>query len=264
MESASKVILVRHAESEANHVYRKLKEQGDIFASVKFNEELIDCSITSDGIQQAQRAAAILKPHNIKIVITSPLQRCLQTTKYIFKDHPSNPRIIVEPLISEMGDLSSSIPKDLKQRLEDFSDFDFSALDKFPDKHLWFFETMIEETLKEDLLKELKKQFPTVEEQDEKAGYWFLRLIKENPAIAETHLGMLKRVATFRQELESRVKELKEGEKLAVVGHSQFLRMLTAKEFNEVGKPLDGKHFTNCEAVEFDLKTNEYRSLQDN
>ena len=58
----------------------------------------MDSSITQNGVEQCVEAKNIMADKKIDIVFVSPLRRALETCWEIFKDHPSKPQIIVDPL----------------------------------------------------------------------------------------------------------------------------------------------------------------------
>ena len=53
--------------------------------------ELIDTSLSQEGINQCQEAAKALKDYKFDVIFVSPLRRCLQTAHYLFKDNPHFP-----------------------------------------------------------------------------------------------------------------------------------------------------------------------------
>jgi|JI9StandDraft_2_1071091.scaffolds.fasta_scaffold607071_1 broad specificity phosphatase PhoE len=99
------IYLIRHAQShynvgetavEAQHgpTYKQTQD----YITLKYDPKLCDCSITDHGVQQSLEAKKEMENIPVDIVIVSPLRRALETCHHIFKDHPSKPQIIVDPL----------------------------------------------------------------------------------------------------------------------------------------------------------------------
>ena len=89
-----------------------------------------DARLSELGEQQVQRAREKLRAMAIDLVITSPLTRALQTTAGLFADHPTSPKILVEPLHRERVENSCDIGRSPALLSTEFPSF---ALDHLPD-----------------------------------------------------------------------------------------------------------------------------------
>lgn len=99
------VYLIRHAQSLYNVGEAAVEElhgpnykQTEDYIALKYDESLCDCSITEHGVQHSLEAKKQLEAVPVDVVIVSPLRRALETCHHMFKDHPSKPKIIVDPL----------------------------------------------------------------------------------------------------------------------------------------------------------------------
>ena len=99
----------------------------------KFSYDLIDAPLSEEGYSQCTKAKEALKNENVKLVLVSPLKRALQTAREIFKDHSSNPKIVVYPQIREMLESSCDVPGSLKDLRTEFKEMDFELMDQFKD-----------------------------------------------------------------------------------------------------------------------------------
>ena len=100
------VIYIRHGESIRNHERTQamsLNNTDDInhYKLGKTNPKYFDCPLSQKGVEECQESSKVVSKHQIHVVLVSPLRRALQTCDIIFKDHPSKPMIIVEPLLTE-------------------------------------------------------------------------------------------------------------------------------------------------------------------
>lgn len=94
--NSSKLILVRHAESEFNKSISLLEKKAENMNLTKqefrkmqklisANREFIDSPITDWGISQCRKAAAQIVNEPIKYVFVSPMRRCLETCRIILE-----------------------------------------------------------------------------------------------------------------------------------------------------------------------------------
>lgn len=85
---------------------------------------------------------------NFKIVFVSPLQRTLQTTIHLFKNHPNkdNIKFIVVPILREVLETSNDIALDINEIISLYSvnskicqgiNFDFSLMFLYGKPELW-------------------------------------------------------------------------------------------------------------------------------
>lgn len=76
--------------------------------------DLIDPDLHEIGIIQSEIHKSIVEQINVKIVFVSPIQRAMQTTIHMFKDHPSKEHIQfkVLPLVREILNTSNDVAID--------------------------------------------------------------------------------------------------------------------------------------------------------
>jgi len=248
------IFLIRHAQSKFNVAEHAALARGANVYQYKFNTELIDAGISDLGIEQTKGAAEILKDVNIKIVFSSPLRRCLQTTHNIFKNHPNKPKVIVLPILREIFSSACDVSDDLKQIKQEFPDYDFSLIDALDVPEFWLFHSLQNETLKNDFLREAEIKFKGEPDIGEKIKHYVLdKLAEYYPEQYESSFDIIQRNAKARAIFKEKLKEIKDGEKMACVAHYYFLIHFTSTEFGENGEPLDGRGFKNCEVFECPL-----------
>merc|ERR1740130_1983674 len=103
----NKFILVRHALSMYNFKSKVTKEDKGMEAyrnEVADSKDLIDPDLHEIGVIQSEIHQSIVEQINVKIVFVSPIQRALQTTIHMFKNHPSKDKIKfkVLPIVREI------------------------------------------------------------------------------------------------------------------------------------------------------------------
>lgn len=277
-ESSHKTIfLIRHAQSQYNAAIAKVRkslegtgkdETAIEIALTKYSEELIDAAITEEGERQVQKllllylssyykaaeSAELLNDKNIGIVITSPLRRCLQTTRKIFENHKNKPKVIVYPLIKEITSSSCDLPSDLNEIKKEFPDYDFTAVDEHPAKELWFIDILENEEQKKGLLDELYRLYPEKEDAIKNASKFLAKKMLENfPNEFEALVDLNKRVTKAKKWLKEKLNEVNDGEFMAVVTHSKVLQSFIAKEYGELGEFIGSRRLVNCEIMEYNL-----------
>jgi len=253
--------LVRHAQSEFNLAQMKaLKQESEVRIGedlgVKFNYDLIDCSISEVGKQQSAKAAEVLKDTNVTLVFSSPLRRCLATTYEIFKNHKNKPKVVVWPLIKEMLLSNCDVSDELETIKKEYPDYDFSLLDELPHPELWLIYTLKNETIREDLLEELFSKYPTKEEALKNAKYFLTDKLKSvYPNLLEHQIDINQRTLEAKKSIKEKIKNHPEGESIVIVTHSRFLESFSAEKYGEKdGEPINAKWFENCEVASFQLE----------
>ncbi len=245
-----KLLVMRHAQSVFNKYTegngRRLGDKPP--EEFRYQEQFIDTDISPEGLEQAARASVGLKNHPIKVVFTSPLKRCLQTTQAAFKDHPEKPRIIVHPFLRECLFSSCDVPGDLGKLMEEFKEFDWSLFDGYKEKDIWVLETLQNETLRKDLLDELEKN------QVRGDATEFHRLLNKkmeesHPIGLESDEDLFKRTMKVKETLKAILKDLKADDKAMMVCHFLFLKVITAEKIED-GKAVGFRMFQNCEYSE--------------
>jgi broad specificity phosphatase PhoE len=61
----------------------------------------LDCHISEEGKKYAQKKSQELKDQKIKTIYCSPFKRTIETAQIFKANLPSNPEIIIDPLLSE-------------------------------------------------------------------------------------------------------------------------------------------------------------------
>lgn len=261
-QTQDRLYFIRHGQSfynvaqmVAKNTEHEVKTGDDL--GVKFDYKLIDCSISDLGKTQCAEAAEKVKNINVKFVISSPLRRCLETTRRIFKDHPNKPKIVVWPVVKEMLLSSCDVPDDLATIKREYPDCDFSMVDALPHPELWVIHMLKNETLVNEILTELFEKYPSKEEAYKNAKFFLTDKLKQSyPALLETWIDINQRILEAREKLKPFVQEVKDGEAIIVVTHSRFLESISAESYKEDGEPHNAKWFVNCEVAPFDLLNN--------
>ena len=104
---------------------------------------------------------------NLKVVMISPLRRCLQTTYLLFRNHPrfNDIKFIIDPYLKEHLDSPCDIPLSIGETIRNFKplfpDLDCSLLDDLLsrencDPNLWFVHIMASQE-KQAVLAEYKR-----------------------------------------------------------------------------------------------------------
>ena len=136
----SRVILMRHANSEFNIAYVKCEEKygyGEEMLNLFLDDKYIDPPLTEFGIEQWIFASQISNQLDIGTVFVSPLRRAMQTAFHLLKSHKDFEKIKIvmcpglRGLIFGTGDWSSDI-KDLidNEYSKYFKNLDYSLLMK--------------------------------------------------------------------------------------------------------------------------------------
>src|SRR5260221_4606532 len=117
------MMLIRHGQSEFNVHYGR----------TRIDPGIRDPALTEDGRAQAKAAAAALRKHDVRRLVTSPYRRALETTEIIAEAL----RLPVEitPVIGERAAFScdfGSMPSELAQRWPSWS-FDHLPDQWWPD-----------------------------------------------------------------------------------------------------------------------------------
>src|SRR5260221_13520095 len=123
------MMLIRHGQSEFNVHYSR----------TRVDPGIRDPALTEDGRAQAQAAAAVLRHHDVRRLVTSPYRRALETAEII----AAALRVPVEitPVIGERAAFSCdfcSAPSELAQRWPSWS------FDHLPDQ--WWPDHEVPET----------------------------------------------------------------------------------------------------------------------
>ena len=232
------LFLIRHGESKYNSEISRVNEQfvGEErvkkVRELRFSLELIDPSLTDEGERQAKELTSLLKNKKVGLVITSPMRRCLQTTRCAFSNHQSKPKMIVLPLLKEHSLGTCDIPDDIKTIESDFPEFDYFLLNDYSCKELWFVDMMENE--------EQKKAFYTEMERDgsshaaggiEKVHKIMTQeMVKAHPIAYESLEDLNKRVDKIKKWRKEQLRGVKDEESVVVVAHSYILQTFISKD----------------------------------
>jgi len=261
MSQHHNLYLVRHAQSEYNLAQLnalksevELREVDDL--TVKFDKSLIDCSVSELGKKQAVEAGEKLKDVNGKLVITSPLRRCLETTHGIFQNHKNKPKVVVWPVVKEMLLSGCDVADDLETIQREFPEYDFSLLNDFQFPELWLYYMFCKDQgVCQEYIDELFDQHSSREDAIKNAKHFLVEKLKTSyPKTIETDHDLVHRIVEAKKALKEKIKEVASDEAVVVVAHSRFLEGFTAEGFAEDGAPVNAKWFYNCEVTPYNLE----------
>ncbi|CAK0886889.1 unnamed protein product [Prorocentrum cordatum] len=104
-----KVLFIRHGEAEHNVAIAEARRLGHSVPEAMGAAALLDARLTAAGRAQAEALQERLAPLGVELVATSPLRRCLQTTRLAFGDAvrpPARP----SPCWTRCGSATASSP----------------------------------------------------------------------------------------------------------------------------------------------------------
>ena len=253
MERSQKFLLIRHAESEFNHIHSTSTDKLSLF----LNKNLIDCSITKNGQIQAGLASKKVKLLPISIVFVSPLQRALQTARIIFENHQDKPKIYVVPFLREKVSASCDLSNFIEQPLKEFEDFDWSYMIKTYEgqKNYW----LAEELSNNEKVNQIKMKANTNAEQQKSDIFEVIKQsIKDeenNKGIEKVKLESVKEFSNSIDKLVGFLEKIKEDQRIgndqniAIVSHFGTIKHLIERMTNQNESP---EFFCeNCEIKEF-------------
>lgn len=132
--NASKILIIRHAESHFNAELKKIQSMKDdlnydqLKKLVRFSKKLIDAPLTENGVIQCNKAASLISDVRVRYIFCSPVLRALQTIQNIFTQIKMNgsPHYIneinihVNPLIFERIEDSCDLIENLSLNQQTF------------------------------------------------------------------------------------------------------------------------------------------------
>ena len=136
LSTSGKYIFIRHGETNFNAILKEIKKE---IAGV--DPIHLDLPLNEKGIIQCKELSLTLNNFKVKIVLTSPLRRTLETTYYSLVNHPDkeNIKILICPLLTETVSLTHDYSINIQEKKQYFSkenlglDFDWSLFEeKFP------------------------------------------------------------------------------------------------------------------------------------
>ena len=253
------VIYIRHAESLYNHICTEKDLKGESHYNDKFGIELVDCSISNEGLNQIKSLVPKLQEIKARYIFTSPLNRSIQTLYHSLKDHPLFHQMIifVHPLLSEKicssCDLSERIENKIKKF--DYLKLDFGFFDKLYNKETrdYYFTDFFFNFNKGDILPENYEENMTN----------IINLMKKNfdtKKESEDLNTLYRRSTKFKEFLKEFLLEkgLEEDEKVLVFTHSTLIQMSTSEmvyTISDIQKmPQDAYFPSNCEGLTIKIK----------
>lgn len=266
-----KIFLMRHGESKYNEVQAAINpkdEYGKYMYDVKATSEslmklkkdasLINCDLTEKGkIQAANAATNFENLGDIKHVALSPMLRCIGTFEHLFENIIKNdmsalPKIKFFNESREILNASCDIglwDSEKKRKLLLNNLYDWKTIDSNP---LWFLDSLCKKKFDE-----VNKQFTdgmSVQDKTNTMLEFFSTFPPENRW--EDYGVIRERLEIFKKNLKEYCLEnkVKDGE-LMVISHSRTLQTLTCEEFNQEGKPIDGKYvfLANAKIMEWNF-----------
>ena len=233
---SGKFLFMRHGQS----LYNQVKEE-----SRRYNPDLIDASLSEEGIKQAKSRQEDINQLDIEKVYVSPYKRALETMIYALQSHPNADKIIatVNPLISEIVCSGHDFMIDLKQTKKKFNmnspiKIDWSYFDEFVknskyDENFFFFENMnlLEEKEKQKEYLKLKDLYDKgkTEKYKEELGK-FLKENNEKYRKYESFKHSYERFEKLKKYLNEKFKETinDKNKKVLCVCHSAFINVATS------------------------------------
>ena len=169
LTNGPQVILIRHGKSIANEEHDKLSElpREERFGKWNLNKSLRDARLSKLGIDQATQASATAESLKVHTVFVSPLRRTLETTYYMFKNHPNFSKInfIILPTLRESLNTVSDIPENIDSIKEEYQKLiphlDFSLFKSYNSKY-YYIEDMpkkIQEKISELIPGDISKSY---------------------------------------------------------------------------------------------------------
>jgi len=103
---------------------------------LQFNKKLIDCSLSKEGVLQAQRthlpSSYIQTNRKVDILFVSPLTRALETAELLIKTNRLDvKRVIVLPELTEVLSKICDFSSPIEDKTRRFRTFDFSEMERF-------------------------------------------------------------------------------------------------------------------------------------
>jgi len=103
---------------------------------LQFNKKLIDCSLSKEGVLQAQRthlpSSYIQTNRKVDILFVSPLTRALETAELLIKTNRLEVKyVIVLPELTEVLSKICDFSSPIEEKRRRFRTFDFSEMDRF-------------------------------------------------------------------------------------------------------------------------------------
>jgi broad specificity phosphatase PhoE len=222
------LFLIRHAQSTYNEASFKLQRQGisDAEAGISWMTQYIDCPLSSHGNQQAHQAVAHAHSIHIEKIFVSPLRRALETCRILFADHPSRPKIIVHPGLTEKLHDAPDVSLYKGEIYSEYSMFDWALMPTH-----YYIPDVISNTLTNQLRG--LTHFESIET--------LMHMMKQaHPVKIESDESAFSRA----QEMRSHFERMAENESVALVAHSNFFKFFT---MDKLAEDCSFRWLENCE-----------------
>ena len=244
----SDYILIRHGLSEFN--YKALVATTDFgkdsaeMRAVETQKELTDPELHAIGIKQCEAHQPQVNAFKFHTVFSSPMQRAMMTTIHMFKNHPDkeNIRFVVLPIAREVLHTTNDICMNVFELIEKYGEgkpeacgivFDFSRLFVYGIPELWQVFTLANVDKQKLIVEKLKKINPEPNhEAPQRTNYKevMVEILPQFEPRFEDADSLLRRAVVIREFMKEylRVNPLPEGQRNAIVCHSQIIATMTA------------------------------------
>lgn len=251
-----KIWLIRHGYSEFNF-YKEQRKADRTLPYDRFSRSLVDARLHTKGVEQCLAAQKNVNSKNVRYVFVSPMERAIETSYHLFAAHPNLGNIIfvVHPLLREILNNANDVPNHTLERLRVKYEkmakyhYDFAAFDTYPVPALYYLQDL-NSPEKETLLKR-------VEEGKGKDDVdVVLEAARADPTKKlENYRNVNKRTVDFAIWLKDFISkgEIKLGEEIAIVTHTEVIMQALAKKIGEDGKS-DFPFMENCAIFPWDLQ----------
>ena len=180
------------------------------------------------------------------------MRRCLQTTRKIFGNHKDNPKVIVLPLLKELSIGTCDIPDDINKIQSEFPEYDFSLLDMYLVRGLWFIDILENEEQKKTLLDKLYRDYKDVEDMVKHAPRLMTQeMLDDFPEYYEKLVDFNERVSRAKIWMKEELKDIPYAESVVVVAHSFVLQTFISEEYGAAGQYIGSRKFLNGEVFEY-------------
>jgi len=261
------IIYVRHAQTIYNKICidkeKELKTLDFVVFEEKWSKDLVDTSISEEGVNQTKILAQKIKDLNVTYVFVSPLNRCIETMYQSLKDHQNYNKLIiyVHPLLNERicSSCDLSIKIEDKKKLFSNINLNFDYFDEYCSNsninNDYFYTDFINYDKNKIIPNEYDKNIVNIIE------YMRNTFTKRGDGIdgIEDNNCLFKRVSNFKDFLKrfKQDKKIEGDEKVLVYTHSKFIEMSTSKIALNLTSvdiiPEDAYNVDNCEAVTMEL-----------
>lgn len=262
LTSGSRVILLRHGNSEYNFEFEELEKNSpteEDYRKIRINKDLRDPPLSQLGLKQWEKARRIANTLKVEVIVVSPLLRAIETAYEVFKEHPNfeNIKFILLPKLREALDTTSDIPINILDTIEEykgkFKNFDWTRIYKYPDIPHYFLTDIPGEVSRSVMA---NKTPDTKDPLGSNAFELLLEAIDQNyPNKSESIINMVNRGHKAKKSIHKILNTMmtEEDSKLVVVGHSNYFKYWTSKwdkpieEYEILPEPKDFKWLENWE-----------------